>query len=215
MFKIYETFSSIQGESTYAGLPCFFIRLAGCNLRCAYCDTEKAWNFDNGKEMSLDEIISLALKSGLKLVEVTGGEPLANDKTPMLCEKLLEHFFKVLVETNGSYDISVLPSGVVRIVDYKTPSSGESENMFEDNFRILRPVDEVKFVISDLDDYAFARSAIKKFDLPSQTENILLSPVFGIMNPKTLVEKMLADDLPARINLQLHKIIWGADSEGV
>ena len=128
--KIYETFSSIQGESTHAGRPCFFIRLAGCNLRCSYCDTSKAWSCDAGKEMTIDELIEKAKASRLNLVEVTGGEPMLQSETPELCERLLKEGFEVLMETNGSQPLHTLPEGVKRIIDWKTPSSGETEKMF-------------------------------------------------------------------------------------
>lgn len=212
--KIYETFSSIQGESTHAGRPCFFIRLAGCNLRCSYCDTAKAWTSDSGKEYSIDELISLAKKSGLNLVEITGGEPMLQQATPELCKQLLDKGFEVLMETNGSMSLSVLPDGVKRIIDWKTPSSGETSKMQEDNFKNLHPGDEVKFVIADDADFENALEVMKKFDLAKKT-TILFAPVFGSMPPEKLVAKILEHHVPARLNLQLHKFIWGADAEGV
>ena len=153
--KIHEMFTSIQGESTYAGLPCFFIRLAGCNLRCSYCDTLKAQTCDMAKEFTVDEVVSEAMQASPDLIEITGGEPMMQaDAVCMLAERLLSlKRFRILMETNGSRDLSYLPDEVVRIVDYKTPSSGEAEKMFLPKFENLRPFDEVKFVLSDRSDY--------------------------------------------------------------
>ena len=197
--KIHEMFTSIQGESTYAGLPCFFIRLAGCNLRCSYCDTLKAQTCDMAKEFTVD------------------GEPMMQaDAVCMLAERLLSlKRFRILMETNGSRDLSYLPDEVVRIVDYKTPSSGEAEKMFLPNFENLRPFDEVKFVLSDRDDYLFALEKIREFDLERQTNNILFSPAFGVIDIPALVAWMLEDKVKARLNLQFHKYIWGPAREGV
>ena len=212
--KIYETFSSIQGESTHAGRPCFFIRLAGCNLRCSYCDTAKAWTADSGKEYSIDELVSLAKKSGLNLVEITGGEPMLQQATPELCKQLLDKGFEVLMETNGSQPLSNLPRGVKRIIDWKTPSSGETDKMLDENFQNLRQGDEVKFVIANDEDFENALSVIEKFSLAEKI-TILFAPVFGSMPPDKLVAKILEHNVPARLNLQLHKFIWGAEAEGV
>ena len=212
--KIYETFSSIQGESTHAGRPCFFIRLSGCNLRCSYCDTSKAWSYNAGKEMTIDELIEKAKASRLDLVEVTGGEPMLQAATPELCERLLKEGFEVLMETNGSQPLQTFPEGVKRIIDWKTPSSGETEKMFADNFQSLRPGDEVKFVIADDRDFENALEVIRKFSIAGKA-TILFAPVFGSMPPDRLVAKMLEYNVPARLNLQLHKFIWGADAEGV
>ena len=215
ILRVYETFAGIQGESTRAGLPCFFIRLSGCPLRCAWCDTLKARPFQAGKDRSVSSLVREALDSGIPLAEVTGGEPLAQKETPELCRQLLSAGLQVLMETNGAEDCSVLPEGVIRIVDMKTPSSGESGKMFPGNFRTLRSCDEVKFVICDRRDYDFARAAITGYDLARQTPNILFSPAFGTMDMPKLCEWILHDRLPVRINLQFHKIIWGADAEGV
>ena len=135
--RIYETFSSVQGESSHAGRPCFFIRLSGCNLRCSYCDTAKAWLPESGRETSLSGILKEVEKSGLNLVEITGGEPMLQDAVPDLCRLLLENRYEVLMETNGSLPLRSLPAGVKRIIDWKTPSSGETEKMLEENFRNL------------------------------------------------------------------------------
>ena len=212
--KIYETFSSIQGESTHAGRPCFFIRLAGCNLRCSYCDTSKAWSSESGKEFSISQLIDLAKASRLNLVEITGGEPMLQEATPELCQKLLENGFEVLMETNGSQPLHTLPREVKRIIDWKTPSSGETKQMLEDNFKTLRPRDEVKFVIADDNDFENALEIMERFSL-AENATVLFAPVFGSMPPDQLVEKILERNVPARLNLQLHKFIWGADAEGV
>jgi len=215
ILRVYETFAGIQGESTRAGMPCFFIRLSGCPLRCTWCDTLKARPFQAGKDRRVSSLVREALESGIPLVEVTGGEPLAQKASPELCQRLLASGFRVLMETNGAEDCTALPDGVIRIVDVKTPSSGESGKMLEKNFRTLRPCDEVKFVICDRRDYDFACEAIAKFGLAGQTPNILFSPAFGTMDMPKLCEWILHDRLPVRINLQFHKIIWGADAEGV
>lgn len=212
---IYETFSSIQGESSYAGIPCFFIRLAGCPLNCAWCDTRKARDIRAGNPCKVSELIRLAQNAGIPLVEVTGGEPLAQKETPFLCSELLRNGFQVLIETNGAADVSVLPEGVIRILDMKTPSSGESQAMLEKNFRSVRPCDEVKFVIQDRADYDFAVEAVKRFALEDTCGHVLFSPAAGSMDPALLTEWILNDHLRVRINLQFHKIIWGPDREGV
>ena len=209
--NIYEVFSSIQGESSHAGRPCFFIRLAGCNLRCSYCDTSKAWLHEAGKKMTIESLVKMAEESGISLVEITGGEPMLQAAVPELCRQLLAKRFEVLMETNGSQPLNTLPAGVKRIIDWKTPSSGESEQMFEENFRNLRPYDEVKFVIADFD---YAVNVMKRFQLDTGA-TVLFAPVFGKMNPDKLVEKILKHNLPVRLNLQIHKLIWGADAEGV
>lgn len=211
---IYETFSSIQGESTHAGRLCFFIRLAGCNLRCSYCDTRKAQTVSSGRIRSLDELVDEAERSGLRLIEITGGEPMLQPATPELCRRLLERGFEVLMETNGSVDLSAVPRGVRRIIDWKTPFSGESEKMLDGNFLNLRPGDEVKFVIAGRNDYDAALEVIRRFRI-AEHATILFAPVFGEIEPRTLVEWMLADRVPARLNLQLHKVIWNPDAEGV
>lgn len=214
--NIFETFSSIQGESTRAGMPCFFIRLAGCNLRCSYCDTPHAWDSSSGKNVTVDELAEAAFSSGIPLVEITGGEPMLQGQGVIeLCSKLIAGNLTVMMETNGSLDVSELPPEVIRIIDMKTPSSGESDRNLGTNFMNMRPSDEVKFIISDRRDYDFAVGAIKKFNLEKSTANILFSPAYGKMNTSDLVRWMLEDRIPARINLQFHKIIWGADAQGV
>ncbi len=211
---IYETFAGIQGESTHAGRLCFFIRLTGCNLRCSYCDTKKAQPIGSGTKRTIDSLVKEAEESGLRLVEITGGEPMLQTPTPELCRRLLNAGFEVLMETNGSVDLSTLPAEVKRIIDWKTPSSGESDRMLESNYRNLRKHDEVKFVIADRNDYEASVRTMRKFDMASRA-TVLFAPVFGSIRPETLVEWMRRDHLPARLNLQLHKLIWGPDAEGV
>ena len=215
--KICETFSSIQGESTHAGRPCFFIRLAGCNLRCSYCDT--AWAQESsscGFEQTVDELCHQAKSSGIHLVEITGGEPmLQKEAVCLLAEKLLAQGHTVMMETNGSQDVSSLPEKVIRVIDWKTPSSGEAAKMLESNFRSLRPQDEVKFVCSDEADYRFALEKIRIFRMNEQTRNLLLSPVYGTLPCAALVEWVLRDHAPVRVNLQIHKYIWDPQKRGV
>lgn len=214
--KIYETFASIQGESTRAGIPCFFIRLAQCNLRCSYCDTKRAQTLQNSREIRLEEIVERTAQSGLNLVEITGGEPIMQAKEVCeLAQRLIRQGHTVMIETNGSFDVSPLPREVIRIIDWKTPSSGESEKMHLPNFSRLRPVDEVKFVLSNETDYRFALKKMEEFHLPEQTPNILFSPVYGALAGADLVQWMLRDRVPARLNLQIHKYIWNPDREGV
>ena len=216
MLKIYETFSSIQGESTRAGIPCFFIRLAQCNLRCSYCDTKRAQTLLNSREIPIEDLLKQAGDSGLNLVEITGGEPmLQSEGTCRLAEGLIRQGHTVMIETNGSCDLSCLPEPVIRIVDWKTPSSGEDSRMFLPNFSSLRPCDEVKFVLSDENDYRFAMEKIEQFHLAEQTPNLLFSPVYGALAGADLVQWMLRDHAPARLNLQIHKYIWDPNREGV
>ncbi len=213
---IYETFASIQGESTRAGIPCFFVRLAQCNLRCSYCDTKRAQTLANSREISINELIQKTEQSGLDLVEITGGEPmLQSDGVCELAKRLIRNGHTVMLETNGSCDLSPLPPEVIRIVDWKTPSSGEDGKMFLPNFSSLRPADEVKFVLSDERDYRFALEKIEQFRLAEQTPHILFSPVYGALPGAVLVNWMLRDHAPARLNLQIHKYIWDPNREGV
>ena len=214
--NIYETFASIQGESSRAGILCFFIRLAQCNLRCSYCDTKRAQTLQHSRQMSVEQLVEETDQSGIDLVEITGGEPMV--QTEGVCElakQLIARGHTVMIETNGSRDLAPLPPEVIRIVDWKTPSSGESDKMFLPNFSSLRPIDEVKFVLMDINDYYFALEIIRQYHLAEQTPNILFSPVYGVMPGDDLVEWMLRDHVPARLNLQLHKYIWGPFREGV
>jgi len=210
-----ETFLSIQGESTHTGRLCFFIRLAGCNLNCTYCDTDYARDDESGVSMTIEHLASQAKLSKVRLVEITGGEPLAHANTPALCEALLDEGLEVMVETNGSLPLSLLPPAVKKIVDCKTPSSGMVEYNLYENFHILSKHDEIKFVILDYLDYEFALTIIERYNLQTKTPNILLSPAWGQLDPKTLVGWMMADLPHARLQLQIHKVIWGPDKKGV
>ncbi len=210
--KVSEIFSSIQGESSYAGYPCAFVRLAGCNLRCRYCDTRYA--LEEGEPFSMEEVLDKLLSYRLRLVEITGGEPLIQQETGALAESLLKQGKTVLVETNGSLDISVLPAGAVRIMDLKCPSSGETEKIFWDNLWKLKKQDEVKFVIADRHDYEWARGIIRE-RLEMAKGTVLLSTVFGELPPRNLVEWMLEDRLDARFQMQIHKVIWPHEPRGV
>jgi len=210
-----ETFLSIQGESTHAGRLCFFIRLAGCNLQCRYCDTQYSASLTDGKAESPDLLVVKAVSSDVDLVEITGGEPLTQPETIPLCEKLLDAGMTVLVETNGSMPVWELPEGVIRILDCKTPSSGESGSNLYKNYDFLTPADEIKFVIADREDYDFSCKIIREYDLSSKTPNLLFSPVWGRIAPRQLAEWMIADRPPARLQLQMHKLIWGPDKTGV
>ena len=210
--KICEIFKSIQGESSYAGLPCVFIRLSGCNLRCRYCDTTYAWSENH--EMQMNEIIDTVLKLECDLALVTGGEPLIQSESQHLIEALLDNQLKTLVETNGTCDISNLPADAIRIVDVKCPGSGESGKFFSRNLKALRPHDEVKFVITDRYDYDWSKDFMNSHlrDFPGQ---VLLSPAFGLQQPADLVSWILEDNLRVRFQIQLHKVIWDPNMRGV
>ncbi len=213
--RIAELFSSIQGESTYAGRPCFFIRLSGCPYRCSYCDTLFAQDFSYGKDYSISEVVAQALNSKLPLVEVTGGEPLAQKNAVALINALLKAGLEVMLETNGGFDISVVPTAVKRILDCKLPSSGMAEKNLYANYKYLTPHDEIKFVVGSREDYEFALNIVRKYELASLTGNILISPVWGTVAFDKIVEWILEDNAPFRFQLQMHKIIWGADKQGV
>lgn len=211
-FAIAELFSSIQGESSSAGKFCFFIRLAGCNLNCKWCDTKYAAK--TKYFLTIEEIVEKALKSGAKLVEITGGEPLLNPETPALCKELISKNFTVLLETNGSLPINKLPAKLKIILDCKCPSSGENFKMLFANFAKIKAKDEIKFVIADKNDYIYAKKIIKKYDLFTKTNHIFFSPVSGMLKPSLLAEWMLEDKSKATLALQLHKIIWGKNVKG-
>ncbi|MFO7749950.1 MAG: radical SAM protein [Desulfobacteraceae bacterium] len=213
--NVSEIFFSLQGESTFAGLPCVFVRLFGCNLACSWCDTVYARDpAEKSRSMELAAIMEEIEAFGCSLVEITGGEPLLQKETPLLIKKLLQKKFKVLLETNGSLSIAEVPQGCVRIIDIKCPSSRESgRNMYE-NLELLTQTDQVKFVIADGDDYQFARQVMKRLGhIPG--ENIHLSPVSGTTAPEQIARWMLRDRLGARLSLQLHKIIWNPEKRGV
>ena len=210
--KINEIFKSIQGETSYAGLPCAFVRVTGCNLRCNYCDTTYA--YEEGKEMSLSTILECIARLKTKIVCVTGGEPLSNNDTPLLLEELLVKNYTVLVETNGSYDIRTIPQEVIKIMDIKCPDSNMSHLMNWQNIKYLTKFDEVKFVLSSRKDYDWTKAVIYKYNL-SEVANILIGTVFGAISPKMVVQWILEDNLDVRFQLQLHKYIWEPQTRGV
>ena len=213
MLTVNEIFHSIQGESTHAGRPCVFVRLTACDLRCKWCDTPYA--FHEGRKMSLDQVLAEVDRYDCPLVEITGGEPLLQPEVYQLMDGLLSRGRHVLVETGGHIDIARVPSEVMKIVDVKCPGSGEAEKTEWSNLDRLQPHDEVKFVIADRDDYEYARTVIRTHDLHSRCAAVLLSPVHDVLSPRTLAEWILADRLPARIQLQIHKYIWDAATRGV
>ncbi len=212
MLQVIETFASIQGESTHAGRRCFFIRLSGCNLRCNYCDTAYAWN--GGEDFSVDELVKLAVNSKCDIVEVTGGEPLMQKETPLLLQALIDEGFTVLLETNGSISIADVPEKVCKIVDCKTPGSAMAEKNLFENFALLMPHDEVKFVISSEDDFKWSLQIIERYQLAKKTPNLVFSPVWGRVDFQELAKWVVESGLPVRMQLQMHKIIWG-DKKGV
>jgi 7-carboxy-7-deazaguanine synthase len=208
-----EIYQSVQGESTWAGLPCVFVRLTFCDLRCTYCDTEYA--FYEGNKMPLDEIVDKVRGFGCPLVEVTGGEPLLQPNCIPLLAQLCEAGFTVLLETSGSHDIAPVDPRVHRIMDLKTPSSGESGRNLYTNIAHLTERDEVKFVVGSREDYEWTREKMREHDLASKVRAVLLSPVFGKISPSDIVAWMLEDKLPARFQLQMHKFIWEPRARGV
>ena len=212
MLPVIETFASIQGESTHAGRRCFFIRLAGCNLRCNYCDTSYAW--EGGKSYPIDALVDLALSSSCEVVEITGGEPLIHDETPALLQALLDAGLEVLLETNGSVSIAQVPAAVRKIVDCKTPDSGMAEKNHFENFALLAPHDEVKFVISSHADFLWSIDIIDRFKLAEKTPNLIFSPVWGRVAFEALAQWVVECKRPVRMQLQMHKLIWG-DRKGV
>jgi 7-carboxy-7-deazaguanine synthase len=213
LLTVNEIFYSIQGESTRAGEPCVFVRLTACDLRCSWCDTPYA--FYEGRKMSIADVVAAVDRHGCRLVEITGGEPLLQEDVYPLMERLLEDGRTVMLETGGHRPITRVPHDVVKIVDVKCPGSGEADRNDWDNLERLARHDEVKFVINDRADYEYACAVITRHDLPRRTAAILLSPVHGALDPKTLSEWMLEDRVPARLQLQLHKYIWSPDTRGV
>jgi len=210
---ICEIFYSLQGESTFTGLPCVFIRLSGCNLNCSWCDTHYAR--DESCFMTFDQIFKKLRSYPCRLVEITGGEPLLQDNTPSLISMLIKKGYQVLVETNGSKSIKNLPPECIKIMDIKCPSSNESDSFLSENIPVLTKQDEVKFVIGSKEDYIFAKLIIENDLNFIPQKNIHLSPVFGSILPETIANWILYDHLPARLSLQQHKIIWNPEKRGV
>jgi len=226
--QITEIYKSLQGESTHAGLPCVFLRLTGCNLRCSWCDSE--FSFDGGKKMVLEDVLReiARLSPSGGLVEITGGEPMLQEREVIpLMEQLLDADYQVLLETNGERPLAHVPKQVVKIVDVKCPHSGEANTFAVENLKTLQPHDELKFVLTDRADYEFARDFVLTQELAERVNAILFSPAFKktasgardishcLLDPKELAEWILADNVPARLSLQIHKLIWDPAARGV
>ena len=213
MLTVNEVFHSIQGESSYAGLPCVFVRLTACDLRCSWCDT--VYSFDEGQKISVDDVVTAVKAYDWPLVEITGGEPLLQADVYPLMVRLLSLGKTVLLETGGHIDISDVPPAVVKVVDVKCPSSGEVERNAWGNLERLVSHDEVKFVISDRVDYEFARDVLRRNQLERRCAAVLFSPVHRVLDPIQLSAWSLEDGLPVRVQVQLHKYIWGDGARGV
>jgi 7-carboxy-7-deazaguanine synthase len=213
MLTVFEIYPSIQGESTFAGRPCLFVRLAACDLRCAWCDTPYA--FTGGRKMSVEEVLQEVERQGLPLVEITGGEPLLQADAVPLMQALVDRGYQVLVETGGHRPIDDLPDDVVAIVDVKCPASGEADRMHWPNLDQLSRTDEVKFVIADRRDFEYARDVVAGRDLAARAGAVLFSPVHGVLAPADLARWILEERVPARLQIQAHKYIWGAEVRGV
>jgi 7-carboxy-7-deazaguanine synthase len=226
--QITEIYKSLQGESTYAGLPCVFVRLTGCNLRCSWCDTE--YSFYGGKKMTPDQVVDEVerLSPNGGYVEITGGEPMLQERELVpLMQRMLDSGYKVLLETSGERGLERVPTGVVKIVDVKCPESGEGDTFRIENLEALLPHDEIKFVISSRTDYEFARDFTIRHDLATRVHAVLFSPAFSknasgardasncLLDPQQLAEWMLEDNVPARLGLQIHKLIWDPAMKGV
>jgi len=211
--RVNELFYSIQGESSLAGYPCVFGRLGGCNLRCAYCDT--AYAYEEGSAETRAGVLARVASYGCRMVEITGGEPLMQAETPLLIADLLAQGYTVLLETNGSLDISSIDQRCIRIVDLKCPSSGEAQKTDFGNIARLTPRDEIKFVAGDRGDYEYARGLIRQHGLAGRVRHIHISPVWARLQPAELAAWILADRLEARISLQLHKLLWPQAVRGV
>lgn len=225
--QITEIYKSLQGESTYAGLPCVFVRLTGCNLRCSWCDSE--YTFQGGRKMAIEEVLAeVSRLSGSGLVEITGGEPMLQEREVVpLMQHLLDAGYEVLLETSGERPLERVPAGVVKIVDVKCPESGEADTFCIENLEALTARDEIKFVLSSRADYDFARDFTNRHDLAKRANAVLFSPAFRkdatgardsshcLLDPRELAEWMIADNVPARLGLQLHKFIWNPALKGV
>ncbi len=226
--QVTEIYKSLQGESTYAGLPCVFVRLTGCNLRCTWCDSE--FSFYGGRKMMLQEVLSevARLSPGGGMVEITGGEPMLQEREVIpLMEQLLDADYQVLLETSGERELSRVPKAVIKIVDVKCPHSGAADTFAIENLKALHAHDELKFVLTNRADYEFARDFVLEHKLTDRVHAILFSPAFEktasgardsshcLLDPQELAEWMLADDLPVRLSLQIHKLIWDPAAKGV
>jgi 7-carboxy-7-deazaguanine synthase len=226
--QITEIYKSLQGESTYAGLPCVFVRLTGCNLRCSWCDSE--YTFHGGRKMAIEEVLDevLRLSPDGGLVEITGGEPMLQEREVVpLMQRLLNEGYKVLLETSGERVLERVPPAVIKIVDVKCPNSGEGDTFCLENLEVLQAHDEIKFVLSSRADYEFAKEFTQRHNLARRVNAVLFSPAFRkdatgardsshcLLDPQELAEWMIADNVPARLGMQLHKFIWDPAVKGV
>jgi len=208
--RVSEIFFSIQGESTYTGLPCVFIRLTGCNLRCTWCDTTYTQVSEQGEDFSIEQVINEVRKFNCRLAEITGGEPMLQKETPMLINKLLKLGYETLLETNGSISLEPVNANAIKIVDVKCPSSGHDGSFLMENLKLITLQDEIKFVIADRKDYEFARDFLEKC-IKDKTAKILFAPAHPLMPSQELAKWILADGLMVRLQLQIHKFIWGEE----
>ncbi len=213
MLTVHEIFHSIQGESTYTGRPCVFVRLTGCDLRCGWCDTPYA--FHEGRKFEVDAVVTEVTQYRCDLVEITGGEPLLQEDVYLLMDRLLAGGATVLLETGGHVSVARVPAAVVKVMDIKCPGSGECERNAWDNLSKLTERDQVKFVIADRGDYEFARDIVRRYALETRCEAVLFSAVHGVLGSAQLADWVLADCLPVRLQIQLHKHLWGAETRGV
>jgi len=226
--QITEIYKSLQGESTYAGLPCVFVRLTGCNLRCTWCDSE--YTFHGGRKMTMEQVLDEVshLSPGGGLVEITGGEPMLQEREVVpLMQEMLQRHYQILLETSGERLLANVPAAVIKIVDVKCPDSGEGETFRRENLDALSRHDEVKFVLASRADYEFARDFVQRHSLARRVNAVLFSPAFRkdatgardsshcLLDPQQLAEWIIADDVPARLGLQLHKFIWDPSDKGV
>ncbi|MGH9163720.1 MAG: radical SAM protein [Vicinamibacteraceae bacterium] len=208
-----EIYCSIQGESTWAGLPCTFVRLTACNLRCSWCDTSHA--FYEGRKWSIEDVCAEVARHQCRLVEVTGGEPLLQEGVYLLMDRLLADGRTVLLETGGHMSVARVPLEVVRIMDIKCPGSGEMSRNDWSNIDLLQPHDEVKLVVEHRADYEYARDVVQRHRLAQRVRAVHLSPVHGVLEPRDLAAWIVADQLPVRLHLQLHKYVWEPEMRGV
>jgi 7-carboxy-7-deazaguanine synthase len=213
MLTVYEIYESIQGESTHVGRPCVFVRLAACDLRCVWCDTEYA--FTGGRKMSIEDVLAAVRHFGAHVVEITGGEPMLQRDVIPLMHALLDADYEVLLETGGHIALDDVPEDVVAIIDVKCPGSGEADRMHWPNLEQLSPDDEVKFVIADRADFDYARDVVARYDLTTRAAAVLFSPVHGRQQPDELARWILDAKLPVRLQLQAHKYIWTPETRGV
>lgn len=211
--RLIEVYTSVQGESTWVGLPCVFVRFAGCNLRCTWCDS--VFTFTGGARRPIDDVVAEVVATGIPLVEITGGEPLVHKAAVPMMQALVDRGLTVLLETSGSRDIAEVPDAVRIILDLKPPDSGECGANLWSNVPLLRKKDEVKFVVASRRDYEWSRDMLREHRLDERAGAVLFSPAWGLVDPRTLVEWILADRLPVRFQVQMHKYVWPPEERGV